>query len=182
MSDQKGIGGAPTRATTIPEDAPSRKRHPVASGVLDYFPDALVALANVSWHGNEHHNPGQPLHWARGKSGDHADALVRHFLQRGTRDTDGIRHSAKIAWRALAMLQEEIEAEQAQTFVGEPGMVIKVAGRAADIHRGGGEVGVSTTERADGCCQPIGKLCSSDCPRQVEQRVGSRRIDRENRI
>lgn len=108
----KGIGGAPTRATTMPEEPSERKKHPVASGVLDYFPDALVALAQVSWEGNEQHNPGQPLHWARGKSADEADAMMRHFLQRGGLDEDGIRHTAKMAWRALAMLQKEIEAEQ----------------------------------------------------------------------
>lgn len=28
-------------------------------------------------------------------------------------DTDGTRHTAKLAWRALAMLQLEMEAEQA---------------------------------------------------------------------
>ena len=107
----KGIGGAPTRAGTIPDSAAERKQHPVASGVLDYFPDALVAVARVSWQGNEQHNPGQPLHWAREKSTDEADALIRHFLQRGTVDSDGIRHSAKMVWRALALLQKELEAE-----------------------------------------------------------------------
>ncbi|HEY7680676.1 MAG TPA: hypothetical protein VIC04_09190, partial [Terriglobia bacterium] len=43
---------------------------------------------------------------------DEADALLRHFIERGTLDTDGIRHSAKVAWRALALLQKEIEAER----------------------------------------------------------------------
>lgn len=109
---KRGLGGAPTRATTIPDDAAARKRHPVASGVLDYFPDALVAIAELSYVGNEQHNPGQPLHWARSKSADEADTMIRHFLERGTRDTDGIRHSVKMAWRALALLQKEIEEEQ----------------------------------------------------------------------
>jgi len=114
MRDSKvGPGGAPTRATTIPEDAAARKEAPVASGVLDYFPDALVAIAQVSYAGNQQHNPGQPLHWNRAKSGDEDDALIRHFLQRGTVDSDGIRHSAKMAWRALALLQKELEAETA---------------------------------------------------------------------
>ena len=99
----------PIRATTFPEDAAGRKSRPVASGVLDYFPDALVAIAHVSWVGNEQHNPGQPLHWDRSKSTDEADAMLRHFLQRGMMDTDGVRHSAKMAWRALALLQKEIE-------------------------------------------------------------------------
>lgn len=102
---------APTRASTFPKDATGRKQCPVASGVLDYFPDALVAIAHVSWVGNEQHNPGEPLHWARGKSTDEGDALIRHFLERGKIDSDGVRHSAKMAWRALALLQKEIEAE-----------------------------------------------------------------------
>ena len=103
---------APNRATTLPEDAAERKKYPVASGVLDYFPDALVEVARVSYEGNQQHNPGEPLHWARGKSTDQDDTIVRHFLQRGMRDKDGQRHSAKLAWRALALLQLEIEAEQ----------------------------------------------------------------------
>jgi hypothetical protein len=113
MSDPKlGIGGAPTRATTLPEDAKERKQYPIASGVLDYFPDAIAAISHISYRGNEQHNPGQPLHWARGKSSDEADTMLRHFLQRGTLDTDGVRHTAKCAWRCLALLQKEIEEEQ----------------------------------------------------------------------
>ena len=108
----KGIGGAPTRATTLPTGGAERKTYPIASGVLDYFPDAIAAIAHLSYVGNEQHNPGQPLHWDRSKSMDEADTLMRHFLQRGLLDVDGLRHSAKMAWRALALLQEEIEAEQ----------------------------------------------------------------------
>lgn len=104
-----GIGGAPTRATTLPEDAAERKTFPVASGFLDYFPDAIAAVSHVSWMGNEQHNPGQPLNWNRSKSTDESDTMLRHFLQRGTLDTDGQRHSAKMVWRALAILQKEIE-------------------------------------------------------------------------
>jgi len=103
--------------TTLPNDAAGRKAVPITSGVLDYFPDALIAVAEVSRVGNEQHNPGEPLHWAKEKSTDEADALVRHLLDRGTCDSDGVRHSAKVAWRALALLQREIEAEQAQALI-----------------------------------------------------------------
>lgn len=95
--------------SVLPSDAVSRKNIPIATGCIDYFPDALVAVAELSKIGNDQHNPGQPLHWAREKSTDEADALMRHFIQRGTRDSDGVRHSAKVAWRALALLQKEIE-------------------------------------------------------------------------
>jgi len=89
----------------------TRKQYPVGTGVLDYFPRALLEVAYCSWIGNEQHNPGQPLHWDRSKSQDEADALIRHFLERGKVDSDGVRHSAKLAWRALALLQKELEAE-----------------------------------------------------------------------
>ena len=105
-------GGGPTRATTLPSEAGARKQYPVASGVLDYFPDAIVAVSNLSWQGNNQHNPGQPLHWARDKSKDQADTMIRHFLQRGIIDTDGVPHTVKMVWRALAILQLEIERQQ----------------------------------------------------------------------
>ena len=95
----------------LPEDPTTRKGMPITTGVLDYFPLALAEVAVVSKAGNDQHNPGQPLHWSRGKSVDHADCVTRHLIQRGTKDKDGIRHSAKLAWRALALLQEEMEAE-----------------------------------------------------------------------
>ena len=94
---------------SLPTDAKERKDMPIARGVLDYFPDAVAAVAHVSKVGNDQHNPGQPMHWARGKSGDHADCIVRHLIERGKIDTDGLRHTAKAAWRALALLQTEIE-------------------------------------------------------------------------
>jgi hypothetical protein len=72
-----------------------------------------VTLAHLSWKGSQQHNPDQPIFWDRSKSQDHADTALRHFLERGTLDTDGIRHTAKFAWRALALLQKEIEQEKA---------------------------------------------------------------------
>lgn len=94
---------------SLPIDAKERKGVPIASGVLNYFPDAIAAIAELSRIGNDQHNPGQPLHWNRAKSTDHDDCLIRHFMERGTVDTDGVRHSTKVAWRALALLQTELE-------------------------------------------------------------------------
>ena len=92
-------------------DPKERKNLPIGTGVLDYFPDALAAVAHCSKVGNDQHNPGQPLHWDRSKSTDQSDCIIRHFIERGTVDSDGVRHSAKLAWRALALLQIEIEKE-----------------------------------------------------------------------
>ena len=88
---------------------PSRKDMPVFSGVLKYFPLAILEISKVSKAGNEQHNPGMPMFWDRSKSTDEADALTRHLIQSGTIDEDGIRHTAKVAWRALALLQKELE-------------------------------------------------------------------------
>ncbi len=94
---------------TLPTDAKTRKDIPIATGVIDYFPLALSAIAECSRIGNDQHNTGKPLFWDRSKSGDESDALMRHFLERGTVDIDGIRHSTKVAWRAMALLEKELE-------------------------------------------------------------------------
>lgn len=97
---------------TLPTDSKERKNAPMARGLLDYFPDALAAVARLSQKGNDKHNPGEPLHWSREKSNDHADCIVRHLAERGTVDAeDGDLHDVKVAWRALAMLQIALEAQ-----------------------------------------------------------------------
>nr|BAR35574.1 hypothetical protein [uncultured Mediterranean phage uvMED] len=92
-------------------DKDKRKQIPIYSGVLKYFPDAIAEVAKCSYAGNQQHHPDKPLHWDRSKSTDELDALVRHLMEAGQTDTDGVRHSAKVAWRALAHLQKEIENE-----------------------------------------------------------------------
>tara|TARA_R110001599_G_scaffold140255_4_gene320245 strand:+ start:1006 stop:1317 length:312 start_codon:yes stop_codon:yes gene_type:complete len=92
--------------------AQKRKETPIYSGCIAYFPLALAEIAQASFAGQQQHNPDKPLAWDRDKSGDELDSLTRHLMQAGTIDTDGVRHSAKIAWRALANLQKEIERER----------------------------------------------------------------------
>jgi hypothetical protein len=99
-------------ASALPTGSEARKGVPLARGVLDYFPAALAEVARVSKAGNDKHNPGQDMHHARGKSTDHADCLLRHLVDRGKVDVEtGQRHSAEVAWRALALLQQELEDE-----------------------------------------------------------------------
>lgn len=93
-------------------DAQVRKDTPITSGVLDYFPRAIAEVARCSKAGNDQHNPGQPLHWAKEKSTDHVDCIARHLIDRETYDTDGVRHAAKLAWRALAYLETLLEKEE----------------------------------------------------------------------
>ena len=84
----------------LPTDAKERKAIPVYSGVIRYFPDALVAIAQLSQRGNDQHNPGTALHWDRSKSGDELDAMMRHVVEEDW---------VAVAWRALANLQKQIE-------------------------------------------------------------------------
>lgn len=100
----------------FPASAQGRKDHPVFTGFLMYFPDAIAAVARVSKKGNDQHNPGQPLHWAREKSTDQLDTATRHSMDHGvgvTKDTDGEYHLAKAIWRLCAELQLTIEKERA---------------------------------------------------------------------
>ena len=96
----------------LSSNLPPRKQYPVFTGFINYFPDAMMEVAHVSFIANEQHNPGTEVHWDRSKSGDEKDALSRHLIQAGTLDTDGLSHSAKVAWRAMANLQKEIEKER----------------------------------------------------------------------
>lgn len=95
-------------------DAKQRKERPLARGCLDYFPDALLEVAHVSFVGSQQHQPGEPMRWDKAKSPDHSDCLLRHLVDRGTTDTDGLLHTAKVAWRALALLQIELEAAKSE--------------------------------------------------------------------
>jgi hypothetical protein len=94
-------------------EAARRKATPIFSGCLMYFPDAIAEVSRVSVAGNNQHHPDKPLHWDKSKSKDEADACVRHLMdsKRSKYDTDGTRHAAKAAWRALANLQRELDEE-----------------------------------------------------------------------
>jgi hypothetical protein len=128
-----------------------RKAVPLARGCLDYFPAALAAVADLSRKANEKHNPGEEMHWARGKSTDHADCITRHLVDRGSIDPeDGILHDVKVAWRALALLQEELEK------------------RGAPLSRGSRSAVVDFRPEPDQCDypeQPVGGyFAGSPCP------------------
>lgn len=101
---------------TLPTDSDERKRIPLYSGCVAYFPAALAGVAGVSWLGNEKHNPGQPLHHARGKSTDHADCVARHLMDlhdllaayergQGAEPADILAEASALCWRALALSQ-----------------------------------------------------------------------------
>lgn len=101
------------------DDSARRKGQPIARGNLLYFPDAHLAVAELSRYGNDKHNPGEPLHWSKEKSNDHSDCCVRHLLEPFGIDYSygadkPVLHAAAAAWRALANLQTEIDALRAK--------------------------------------------------------------------
>lgn len=108
MTNCSSIGSSIDRGVHLPE-GPERNELPMAEGLLDYFPNALAEVARLSFKATQQHHPDAEMHWDRSKSTDHANKIVRHLIDRGKRDDRGERHSAMLAWRALANLQEELE-------------------------------------------------------------------------
>ena len=139
------------------DDSAIRKMQPVGVIVTDYFPLGLRGVAAVAYVGNEKHNPGEPLHWAEGKSNDHSSCLVRH-LQDAKPGEDGwdtielpdgrvfqVRHAAAAAWRALALA--EIDARSVS------GEVIRVVYQQ------------TTPERSETAADGVLSLMDRDYPR-----------------
>lgn len=120
---------------TLPTDSAERKRYPLFSGLMRYFPAALAGVARHSVSGNEKHiHPGRPynpdadtLRHDRTKSTDHADCILRHLVDldelvdkqtlmfengefdRGEfedRNAEILSEANALAWRALALAQD----------------------------------------------------------------------------
>jgi hypothetical protein len=113
----KGCHNCLEELLTISNLSKQRKDTPVFSGVMMYFPDAMLSIAQHSYKGNQKHNPGQPIHWAKEKSKDHADSIARHLIDIGPNwdalDTEtGSYHATALAWRALALLQTLLERDK----------------------------------------------------------------------
>jgi hypothetical protein len=120
---------------TLGTDSAARKDTPVYSGFLAYFPAAIAGAARHSKRGNDKHNPGEPLHHARGKSTDHEDCVARHLLDISDieatikRDKESVQHfpydqelvstlldeADALVWRAAALSQRLYE-----TYGGAP--------------------------------------------------------------
>lgn len=122
---------------SLPTDDKGRKAIPLYTFLTGFFPDAIVELVRVAVAGNAQHTPGEPLHWARGKSMEQLNTAVRHIFDHGcgrTYDSDpgGVlpaidfegkgyqtMHLAKAAWRLLAEIQLLCEARAAPAMAAE---------------------------------------------------------------
>ncbi len=63
---------------TLTTDSDERKRLPMLAVLAGYFAAAMAGLTRHAVRSNEKHNPGEPVHWARGKSTDHPECVLRH--------------------------------------------------------------------------------------------------------
>lgn len=100
---------APARSRVLADDG-KREQYPLFDGLMAYFPAALCEVARWSVVGNRKHNgPEAPLHWAREKSTDHENKILRHLLDARQVDKDGFVEAVALAWRALALCQTILE-------------------------------------------------------------------------
>lgn len=101
---------------SLPDDYHERKTWQMFTYLTEYFPDSFEEEVRVAIVGNQQHNPGEPLHWARDKSTDQLNTAFRHqwdHKTKGPKDKDGCYHLAKAIWRLKAELQLVIEKERA---------------------------------------------------------------------
>jgi Zn-finger nucleic acid-binding protein len=137
---------------TLPKEDKDRKALPIWTGCMMYFPDVWAEIAKVSKIGNDQHNPGQPLHWAREKSTDQMNTAFRHMLDHGAGnlfDVNGEYHLAKAIWRLCAELQLTIEKQPKMISVEEAGYIVKNTHPAAWCTCGGKSCGVETLNQGD---------------------------------
>jgi hypothetical protein len=117
----------------LPTDYAARKDLPLYTYLTQYHPDAIIELVKVSVAGNIQHNPGEPMHWARGKSMDQLNTAVRHVMDHGmgsvyddsepsevTERIGPVMHLAKAAWRLMAEMQLLCEARDRGEDITDP--------------------------------------------------------------
>jgi hypothetical protein len=101
---------APTpKPVSLPEDQSEREAMKLFDGFMAFFPNAMAEVSKLSYAATAQHHPDKPMHWDRSKSLDHLNKIGRHMIDAGKFDDKGQRHSAALAWRAMANLQEELE-------------------------------------------------------------------------
>lgn len=103
------------------DDKTRKSKWPIWDYMFKYFPLAWLEEVRVSVIGNEQHNAGQPLHWAREKSTDQLNTAMRHLFDYAKlrsdgfivpRDRKGMAVLAQAIWRLKAQLQLDLETER----------------------------------------------------------------------
>ena len=99
----------PVESTSFVNAADDVRKATPIDAIFKFWPDAMVALAQHIWKGNEKYNPEHPkIGWIREKSSDHVGSMTRHLCYdyvKATTKEAKIKVMSAIAWRALAELQ-----------------------------------------------------------------------------
>lgn len=97
-------------ARVIPDDDSVRGDYPLWSGLFAYFPAALCEVSRWSKvGGSKWQEEGSDLRWNREVSTNHPDKILRHLLDYDQEDSNGVVEAVPLAWRALALAQQELE-------------------------------------------------------------------------
>lgn len=94
---------------TLGDDSEARKRVQLVAAFLRYIPAAAARFALHSKAGNDKHNPGEPVHHARGKSSDHEECVLRHLVD--MQDIGAYIERNGPTAEAIKMLLDEVTAE-----------------------------------------------------------------------
>ena len=156
------------------DDKERKGRWPVWDYLFKYFPLAFLEEVRVAVIGNEQHNPGQPLHWAREKSTDQLNTALRHQFDYAKlkaegvivpRDAKGNAVLAQAIWRLKAQLQRDLESEaevkaaSAQEVPEQPKATGNCACGGFTVARGEEYVSPGGVSHTEGMCTPGGTRC-----------------------
>lgn len=138
MSEPQVVASKPsaqTRPTQSESDPTGRSSHtpgakldagkvPILQGALEYFPNALREVAQVSYKGSLKYTWKGWMDVPDGIN-RYGNALARHLLATDLYDEDtGCLHSAQVAWNALARLELILreQKEKAKSHCGMPAL------------------------------------------------------------
>lgn len=116
------IEAAPAGDTATAQKLDTGKA-PMVRGLLNYFPRALRAVAEVSAFGFDKYKVWGGWRGVQDGEARYSDALLRHFTYRAGGEVfdpeaaergHKIRHAAEVAWNALAVLDLELAAAEAE--------------------------------------------------------------------
>jgi len=100
--------GRPVESASFANAADDVRKATPIDAIFKFWPDAMVALAQHIWKGNERYSPNHPvMEWKRELSSDHPGSLMRHMVDYFLADsTEGrVEAMTAVAWRAMAQLQ-----------------------------------------------------------------------------
>lgn len=111
--ERRGSGGDMASLPTTGAVKLDGGKSPAMRGMAAYFPNALLAVADVSRFGYVKYGE-----WGGWRKVDdaiprYADAMMRHLLARASGEMfdqeSKLRHAAQLAWNALALLELELQ-------------------------------------------------------------------------